>query len=1392
MKSVPSAAQIQMKKLLFPVILLLALLHCPHDAFASGAGAKIPIILSPKDANLEKAGAPPVAAPLVAVADSDGFVSIQELQPDEGAQTTWNWNVVVPKAGKWKVMLEYRGAGGLEVRVLAGNEQLSTETSATAGGRLLQDMGALDLPEGRQTLRVRVTVLAGDPAKTVPAHGVELRDFAPGPVTRPDFLLGGLALFPAGDEPPAPAALRAAVDAARPRMVPSQLWLPAIFSDHMVLQREKPVPVWGRAKPGATVAVALGEAKAEAKADDAGRWMVRLQPMRASAAPRELRVTDGENALAVSDVLVGEVWFGSGQSNMEVAVYKWNRNGRCGIETDEETKAFIAQTDFSQVRVSALTRDHLKIPGWTVVTEENRFDLPAQMLCSAALLHERCGVPVGIIVRCSGGSPTAIWVDRDAVDGDAEIQRQLSDYTKKYASLVSGYETKTLPAWRQQVEQMKADGRPGPAKPPRPPRAGGYFQKYLPDGFHDVTGSAYESRIAPVIPFAVRGIVWDQGESGTGIAVAGPFDVLRVLVESWRQAWAEPELPFLWFRKNQYPPDMERRMSTIPNTRMIDNRGLQQQIHPPDKLAYSRRVVAEMEKVTGQAATSAQTKADERGSSSGVPDSQYTGSGRAAPRKAPADYVEPRIDTHKSRWFYFSSACRPFGMVNLSPDTKVGGDWMNGYIHGEKSIQCFSHVHGWQLYGIPVMPSTGELRSHKGLAAAASPFSHDDEVVHPGYHKVVLQRYGITAELTSTARVGFHRYTFPAGEKSFIAFDTGATLMDRIDSSAVRQAGPDEIAGHSVMSATTRRPKPFTVYFVAKFSKPVEFGAWKDGELNAEAKEVSGPNVGGYAQFATRDREQVLMKVAISYTSEENARKNLEAELPGWDFDSVASASREEWNEWLGRIAVEGGTEAQRVKFYTDLWHALLGRRTVSDADGSYCDNTGSAPVTRRVRLDAKGRPLFSHYNFDALWGSQWSLNILWSFAYPEVMDGFCNTMVDMYRNSGLIPRGPSGGNYTFVMIGDPASTFFAAAYNKGIRSYDAELAYEGLRKNALPGGIRDHAGYEHAPDARGGGMKYYVERGYVPEGIEGKGSHKDGAAMTLEYAWQDWCLAQFALALGRNNDADWLTRRSGNYANLWDASVGYMRPRNKDGSWLADFSPAGKKGAFSTKGFCEANSAIYTHAVPHDMPGLIRLFGGQEKYVAALNRQFELAGPSNFIVPHGEHGGAWVDYDNQPSTEMAHLFNLAGAPWLSQKWVRAVKEKTFGDITPSGGYNGDEDQGQMGALGVLMAIGLFDVQGGAALKPTYQITSPVFDRVTIRLNKQYYPGGEFVIATRNNSPENIYIQSARLNGHPLDQCWFPHAGLARGGKLELELGPRPSRWGAGSASIPSARDQRE
>ena len=738
-----------------------------------------------------------------------------------------------------------------------------------------------------------------------------------------------------------------------------------------------------------------------------------------------------------------------------------------------------------------------------------------------------------------------------------------------------------------------------------------------------------------------------------------------------------------------------------------------------------------------------------------------------AAEKSPVDWVDPRIDTVKPRWFYFASASRPFGMVNLSPDTNTDADWNSGYRHGDDTVQCLSHVHCWQLAGIAVMPLTAK----SDPLNYASKFSHDDETIRPGYHKLFLQTHGVTTELTSTTRVGFHRHSYPAGERARMLFDLARPLMGFEILAHEARAADDRrsLTGFTTLGTSFRRPKPLTVYFHAEFSVPFEqVGDGKDGKVLVDFGELAEP---------------LLMKIGLSYTGMAGARANLEAELPHWDFDRVRKESADEWNEMLGRIKVEGGSDAAKVKLYTDLWHALLGRRIISDVDGSYPDNTGPTTIVRKSK-----RP---HLNFDGWWGSHWSINILWPLAWPEVMGDFAETMVDIYRNGGVMPRCAAGGNHSYVMSGDAAVPFFAAAWQKGVRGWDAETAYEGLRKNAFPGGIRDRAGYERRDNPNGGGMEYYVDRGYVPEDIPDTktapqppelGWHRAGAAMTLEYAYQDWCVAQLARALGKDEDAALFERRALNYRNIWNKESGWMHPRRMDGSWYEPFAPVGTGTA--TKGFIEGNSAVWTFYVPHDLPGLAKLFGGPDKAIARLEENFTKAIPFNFIGKHDEHAEAWIDYENQPSTAVAHLFAHFGQPWRSQYWVRRVHAAAFSNITPFGGYNGDEDQGQMGALSTLMAIGLFDVSGGVGSNPHYDLSAPLFDKVTIRLHPDQVPGNatgdrSFTIVTRNNHPDHVYIQSARLNGEPWNSFQLPHAMFIQGGTLELELGPEPNKeWG--------------
>lgn len=761
-------------------------------------------------------------------------------------------------------------------------------------------------------------------------------------------------------------------------------------------------------------------------------------------------------------------------------------------------------------------------------------------------------------------------------------------------------------------------------------------------------------------------------------------------------------------------------------------------------------------------------------------------------KTTPVDFVNPLIDTHKSRYDYFASATVPFGMVSLSPDTKHGDLWNSGYLYGDEYILNFSHVHNAQTAGIPIMPVTGPSRGNLGLEANKSRFNHEKEIVKPGYHKVYLEDYNITAELTATCRVGMNRYTFPETDEANILFDLGAVMgPTKMSYAYARQSGKSEIEGYSVMAPTFRRKKAFIVHFVAQFSKPFnEFAGWekraKDQTavlVKPETGIISGEGSGAYVLYNDlKEGEQILVKVAVSYVSAHNARLNMETELPHWNFDKVVTEAKAEWNDYLCRIEVDGGTPEQKVKLYTDLMHTAS-KRTSSDVDGSYADWTGPEPVIRQVPLDKSGKPVRPFLDGDGLWGSQWNLNILWSLVYPEYGNWMAETFLDYYRNGGTMSRCSWGGNYTYVMVGDHAVPLLAALMSTGRASFDPQMAYTAARKNAFPGGIRDRAGYEAGPNPSGGGIDWYIALGFVPVEIakRGDGFHRGGTSMTLEYAYQDWCLASMAKLLGKEEDVDLFLKRAENWRNVFDPVAGWARPRHESGEWMEPFSPISIEGKFNSQGFIEGNSATYSFYVPQNVKGLIKEMGGNDAFINKLDSNFLKASPHRYVTPHGEHGTGWVDYENQPSCEMAHLFSYAGEPWKTQYWVRQVKEITFGGTDPYSGYNGDEDQGQLGALGVLMAIGLFDVQGCVGDSPELEITSPLFDKTTLKFPSLDNPDKTTkfeIIATRKNASD-IYIQNVTLNGKLWNSFEFPVSEFFKGGKLEIELGPESNKsWG--------------
>lgn len=728
----------------------------------------------------------------------------------------------------------------------------------------------------------------------------------------------------------------------------------------------------------------------------------------------------------------------------------------------------------------------------------------------------------------------------------------------------------------------------------------------------------------------------------------------------------------------------------------------------------------------------------------------------------PVDYtslVYPTLDTENSRWFFFSSASRPFGMVNLSPDNEIDGAWGSGYRYKTDTIKGFSHIHGWQISGVSVMPVTlSDANDDSVFKDFYSKFSHDDETVIPGYHRLALQRYNIKTELTSTTRVGFHKYTFPEDTKNAVLFNLNTVLGPSDNANGeLRQINDKEFVGSLVATPTHRRPKALKVFFKI--------------ELNASVNTLQkDEETGNYLMHFSSLTKPLLMKVAISYTSEDNAQLNLKTELPHWDFETVVQDSKDHWNSLLSRIKVEGNTQKQQRRFYTDLWHALQGRRIINDINGAYPDNTGAEFKIGQLPQDASGRPKFNHYNSDALWGAQWTLNTLWGLAYPDIYEEFSMSFLQYYKDGGLIPRGPSGGNFTYVMTGAPATPFFVSAIQKGILKDDLEHIYNALKKNHLKEGIMEKAGYEHKTNI-GGGLDFYMEKGFVPHpNPKGKyGGHQDGASLTLEYAYQDWTLAQLALKLNKSEDYNYFMKRSKNYAKLLN-SAGWMQAKNVDGKWQANYSPYTYE-----EGFIESNGAQSTWFVPHDYDGLAELMGGKKEAVEKLNKQFEQAEQLNFTSGtshaselHPEYRKIPINYGNQPSIQTAFIFNKLGRPDLTQYWSRKIASKVFGGLAPSTGYNGDEDQGLMGSLAVLLKVGLFQVNGGTEENPEYQIGSSVFDKVTIQLHPDYYSGKTLQIKMINNSDSNVVVNKATYNNKEIEMFTISHKELVNGGVLEL------------------------
>lgn len=744
-------------------------------------------------------------------------------------------------------------------------------------------------------------------------------------------------------------------------------------------------------------------------------------------------------------------------------------------------------------------------------------------------------------------------------------------------------------------------------------------------------------------------------------------------------------------------------------------------------------------------------------------------------KKEPVDYVNPLLGTSSSRWMLFPGPCLPFGMVKLSPDNMDPTGMLDaGYEYTTNSISGFSNVHSWIMSGFLSMPTIGKIKTKPGSEenpdlGYRSRFSHESENASVGYYSVFLEDYKIKAELTTTTRTGYYRYTFPESKNAHILFDLQIPeeTDTKIINAKITKSSDTEITG---FIQRKYEMNDYTLYFIAQFDKPFDsLSGWKGDSIKNDIENISvneNMDIGALVNFSTEKGEVVVVRSAISYVSLEQARLNLDIETKpfAWHFDAVHQNARDEWSKILNTLKVEGGSEQDKVKFYTGLYRSYSARTLYSDVKGKYVDMYENIQ-----QLADPDSPVFGS---DAFWNTFWNLNQLWSLITPDVTNKWVNSLLEIYDKGGWLPKGPAGIEYTGVMVASHEVPIIVGAYQKGIRNYDINKAYKAIRKvQMIPGGKHESGGTVGNLE-----LKPYMEMGFIP--IE-----EGYVSNTLEYAYDDWSVAQMAKSLGKTNDYFYFMHRSQNYKNVFDPSTGYFRPKHIGGPWLQHFTPisksVGKEDSFGGKDFKEGNAWQYSFFVPHDLKSLIHLIGVDE-FNKRLDEGFEQSKP-NFVSEYINHG-------NQPNMQAAWLFNYSGKPWLTQKWVRAILDGYYG-LGPKDGYPGDEDQGQMGSWFVMGAIGLFEMDGGVSTEPVYEIASPLFEKTTIWLDNKYYSGKEFMIIANNNSKTNKYIQSATLNGKVLDKFWIYHSELVKGGELVLEMGPEPNKDWAVNNPVPKIDD---
>ena len=690
----------------------------------------------------------------------------------------------------------------------------------------------------------------------------------------------------------------------------------------------------------------------------------------------------------------------------------------------------------------------------------------------------------------------------------------------------------------------------------------------------------------------------------------------------------------------------------------------------------------------------------------------------------------------------YPGATSPFGMIQLSPDTSEAPNWgdASGYDYNRNTIFGFSHTRlsgtgASDLIDITLMPTSSGRTS--------SAFTHDEEKARPGYYQVMLKDENINAELTTTQRNGIHRYQYPAGKDAEIILDMDHSADKgswgrRIINSQIRILNDHAVEGYRIITGWAKLRK---IYFYMEFSSPILTSTLRDGgRVHENTAVINGTNLHGCFRFGQLNGKPLTCKVAFSSVSMENARQNMEQEAPHWDFDRYVAAADADWEKQLGKIEVKG-TEVQKEIFYTALYHTMIQPNTMSDVNGEYM---AADYTTRKVANNE------THYTTFSLWDTFRASHPLYTLLEPERVTDFVKSMIRQYEYYGYLPIWQLWGQDNYCMIGNHSIPVITDAILKGIPGIDMEKAYEAVYNSSV-------TSHPNSP------FEVWEKYGFMPENIQ-----TQSVSITLEQAFDDWCVAQLAAKLNKDADYQRFHKRSEYYRNLFHPKTKFFQSKNDKGEWIEPFDPY-QYGGNGGHPFTEGNAWQYFWYVPHNIQALMELTGGTKAFEQKLDTFFTSTYKSEQMNHNASGFVGQYAHGNEPSHHVAYLYNFAGQPWKTQKYVSHILNTLYNNT--SSGYAGNDDCGQMSAWYVFSAMGFYPVNPADG---RYIIGSPLLDECTLKLagNK------EFRIRTIRKSPEDIYIQSVTLNGKKHKDFFITHQDIMNGGTMVFKMGKKPSGWG--------------